>query len=409
MTRDREAAVKRLLQEVRIPDELGAQQRAWPVARSAFAGRLSVPRRRSRLRFAPAPALLLLVAGVLELTPAGAAVHRWIDKTLSAPRTVSMNAMSLPAPGSLLVSGAAGAWVVTARGARNRLGAWTAASWSPHAWYAAVTGANELAAVNRHGKVDWRVLASAPSDPSWSPPSGYRISYLSGSALWVITGNAGPVDGSGLFRWRVAGDAAPVAPAWRPDSAWRPGRPLRDELVYVSSRGSVVAVNGDSGRRLWRASVSGSPALLSFSANGARLLVLTRHIATVLDGSGRPVGSIAGAGRDSFTSGALSPDGRTLALLSYRTVTLVDLAPTPRPAQSVFTARGGGLRQLVWSPDGHWLLATWPTADEWVLIRATGRPSDEIISRVSEQFRGAGGRLFPNVDGWCCTSTGGTT
>ncbi|MDQ6821748.1 MAG: hypothetical protein M3076_15675 [Actinomycetota bacterium] len=408
MRRSREATVKRLLQEVRIPDELGAQQRAWPVARSAFAGRLSVPRRRSRLRFAPVPAVLLLVAGVLGLTPAGAAVHRWIEKTLSPTRTVSMNAMSLPAPGSLLVSGAAGAWIVSGRGERNRLGPWTSASWSPHALYAVVTSAEELAAVDRRGKVDWRVRVASPRDASWSPPSGYRISYLSGSALWVITGNAGPRDGFGPNKWQVAGDAAPVAPVWRPDPAWRPGRPLRDELVYVSSNGSVVAVNGDSGQRRWHTRVPGSPVLLSFGGDGSRLLALTQHAASVLDGGGRRVATIDQAGRDPFIAGALSPNGKTLALLSYRTVTFVDLGSTPR-TQAVFTARGGGLRQVVWSPDGRWLLATWPTADQWVLIRATGQPSDEIISHVSEQFRGAGRRFFPRIDGWCCTTIGGTT
>ena len=408
MRRGGEVRIKRLLQEVRIPDELGAQQRAWPVARSAFAGRLSVPRRRSRLRFAPAPAVLLLVAGVLELTPAGAAVHRWIEKTLSPPRTVSMTAMSLPAPGNLLVSGPLGAWIVTGHGESHQLGPWTGASWSPHALYAAVTSADELAAVDPHGKVAWHIPAANPRDVSWSPPSGYRISYLSGAALWVVTGNGLPRYGIGPNRWQLAGDAAPVAPAWRPDPAWRPGRPLRDELVYVSASGSVVAVDGDTTRKLWHARGPNFPTVLSFSANGARLLVLAQHSATVLDGAGRHVAAISQAGRDPFIAGALSPDGRTLALLSYRTVTLVDLERTPR-TQAVFTARGGGLRQLVWSPDGRWLLASWPTADQWVLIRATGQPSDEIISRVAEQFRGAGGRSFPSIDGWCCTSSGGAT
>jgi hypothetical protein len=409
MRRSREATVKRILQEVRIPDELGAQQRAWPVVRSAFAGRLSIPRRRSRFRFAPAPAVLLLVAGVLELTPAGAAVHRWIEKALSPPRTVSMNAMSLPAPGNVLVSGSLGAWIVAGHGQRHRLGQWTGGSWSPHALYAVLTSADELAAVDPRGKIDWHVRAVRPRDASWLPPSGYRISYLSGAGVWVITGNSLARVGSGSSRWLVASDAAPVAPAWRPDPAWRPGRQLTDTLAYVATNGSVVAVNGENGRVLWRAPAPASPILLSFSGNGERLLVLTRHAATVLDGDGRRIAFIAQTGRDPFVSGALSPDGKTLALLSHRTVTLFDPSHARGSPQPAFTARGGGLHQLVWSPDGRWLLATWPAADEWVLIRASGQPSDEIISHVSEQFRGAGGSAFPSIDGWCCTASGGAT
>ena len=103
--------------------------------------------------------------------------------------------------------------------------------------------------------------------------------------------------------------------------------------------------------------------------------------------------------RQPLVDGALSPDGRTVALLSDGTISLVGWGSGPGMTQAVFTTRGGGLRQLAWSPDGQWLLASWPAADEWVFIHASGKPSDQIVSHVSEQFRG----VFPQIDGWCCT------
>jgi hypothetical protein len=60
--------------------------------------------------------------------------------------------------------------------------------------------------------------------------------------------------------------------------------------------------------------------------------------------------------------------------------------------------RGTGVfDQAVRSPDGRWLLVTWPTADQWVFVRP-GTPRRIVgASRISVQFGG-----FPRVQGWCC-------
>ena len=59
--------------------------------------------------------------------------------------------------------------------------------------------------------------------------------------------------------------------------------------------------------------------------------------------------------------------------------------------------RGTGVfDQVVRSPDGRWLLVTWPTADQWVFIRIHPRKIVGV-SRISSQFGG-----FPRVGGWCC-------
>jgi hypothetical protein len=405
MRRSSEARAKRLLQGLAVPDEVGAQERAWEVARSAYAARLSVPRRRSRLRFVPVPALLLIVAAVLELTPAGAAVHRWIDNALSTRYPVATGVMSLPAPGRLLVTGPAGAWIVNARGDKRHLGQWRVATWSPRGLYVAVANANELAtmnaAVSSNATIAWRRAARAPQYPSWFQPSGYRLSYVSDGTLRVITGNALPRSGAGPADWLVADRVAAIAPAWRP------GYPY--QLVYASATGRIVAVDADTRRRLWSRRISGAPELLAFSANGSRLLVLTSRVAMVLDSTGLPVRSVSASARAPFVDGGLSPSGETLALLTPRTVTLVDAAGSSGLPAPVFTVPHGGLSQLAWSPDGRWLLASWPPADQWIFIHASGSPRLEIVSHIAKQFSGAGRSSPPHIDGWCCTVGGGAT
>ncbi len=402
MRRGREARAKRLLQGISVPDEVGAQERAWAVARSAYVGRLSVAPRRSRLRFVPVPALLLGVAVILELTPAGAAVHRLINSALSVRNPATSIVLSLPARGSrLLVTAPGGTWIIKSRGEKRSLGRWDIATWSPHGLYLAAADAHTLAALTPSGAVVWSTPVEHARFLRWFEPPGShnsRISFISGSSLSIITGDNLPRDGvpGAASKWPAAKDAAAVAPAWRPGH--------ERELIYASTQRRIVSIDANTGSKLWAsAPISGTPEVLAFSGDGSRLLVVTRDRATVFSGSGEPLGSTAAAAGQPFVDGALSSDGKTLALLSERTVTLVDWNSRPGLAQAAFTTRvatrGGGLRQLAWSPDGQWLLTSWPAADEWVFIHARGAPTDQIVSHVSEQFRG----VFPRIDGWCCT------
>jgi len=57
----------------------------------------------------------------------------------------------------------------------------------------------------------------------------------------------------------------------------------------------------------------------------------------------------------------------------------------------------GSFDQAVRSPDGRWLLVTWPTADQWVFVGPGSRRRIVGASRISVQFGG-----FPRVQGWCC-------
>jgi hypothetical protein len=56
----------------------------------------------------------------------------------------------------------------------------------------------------------------------------------------------------------------------------------------------------------------------------------------------------------------------------------------------------GTHEDLTWSPDGRWLLVGWPSADQWVFVRADGKRI-RAVSNVSEQFRS---RSFPRIEGW---------
>ena len=62
-------------------------------------------------------------------------------------------------------------------------------------------------------------------------------------------------------------------------------------------------------------------------------------------------------------------------------------------------AGGGRFSELAWSPDGRWLLVGWPTADQWLFVRAVGRPRIQSVSNVSAQLRS---ESFPRIEAWCC-------
>ena len=59
----------------------------------------------------------------------------------------------------------------------------------------------------------------------------------------------------------------------------------------------------------------------------------------------------------------------------------------------------GEFRDVARSPDGRWLLVTWPTADQWVFVRTAGQRKIEAVSGITRQF---GGGSFPRIAGWCC-------
>jgi hypothetical protein len=354
-----------------------------------YANRSVPARRRLPARYALTPTIAA-IAGVLALTPAGAAVHRWIDQTLGV-KHAHAGLFSLPAPGRILVAGPGGAWTVSADGSTRRLGSWREATWSPHALYVAVTAGDQLTAVNLHGTPQWSVARPAVRSPRWFSPNGYRLAYLSGTTLRVIAGD-------GTADRPLATSVAPLAPAWRPGHEYL--------LAYAQVNGTVVVRDADTGQVAWSDRMPTAPRLLAWSSDGARLLVLTPAATLVLDGTGHQLARLPATSGEPELAGALSPDGRQLALLTDGEVTVTDLLRPGAVHRRVFS--GAGLRQLMWSPDGRWLLVAWPAADQWVFIHATGRPRIIAVSRIAEQL-GLGLRhAFPAFEGWCCTAAGGS-
>ena len=342
-----------------------------------------------RLRLVAAPSVLVL-AGVLMLTPAGAAVHRWINQTLGV-KHARPALFSLPTAGQILVAGPGGAWTVAADGSKRRLGSGREATWSPHARYVAVASGNQLTAVNLRGTPQWSIARPGLHSPEWFAPNGYRLAYLSGGTLRVIAG-----DGTGDRE--LASSVGRVAPAWQP------GHPY--ELAYAQADRTVAVRDADTGRLAWSRRTPTRPRLLAWSADGTRLLVLTQDAVLLFDAHGDQLARVAGIGGEPVRDGALSPDGRELALLSRGQVTVIDTAHPGSTPRRLFT--GADLGQLEWSPNSRWLLIGWPAADQWVFVHAVGQPRLIAVSRIAEQFGGLGfPHTFPRLEGWCCTPATG--
>jgi hypothetical protein len=134
--------------------------------------------------------------------------------------------------------------------------------------------------------------------------------------------------------------------------------------------------------------------------------VLTRTAALVFGADQRVVATAAQAKRPAPDFAALSPDGRSLSILAGGVVTVQRLTSHAGRPQRVFS--GDGVSQLAWSPDGRWLLLSWPAADQWIFVRPGGHPRIAADSRISEQLAApAGPHLFPQLNGWCCNVSGG--
>jgi hypothetical protein len=65
--------------------------------------------------------------------------------------------------------------------------------------------------------------------------------------------------------------------------------------------------------------------------------------------------------------------------------------------------RGSGpFQELVWSPNGRWLLVTWPAADQWLFFRTPTLQDLVTIPGIRREFDpgDTGPGTFPRVSGW---------
>ena len=198
------------------------------------------------------------------------------------------------------------------------------------------------------------------------------------------------VAGDGTGDAALRPHAAPVTPAWRP----RAGH----VLVYARERGGLEAVDVDAGATLWRTTRgAGLARQLAWSRDGRRLAALSARSLTLLDANGRVLRTVELPGRARQI--ALHPSGRRAAVVvdgvSGTRVLAVPLAGTGSPKQ-LFQ---GDVDGLAYSRDGRRLLLAWRDADEWLLLGPDGRVR-RALNGVSAELGAAGG--FPRLAGWCC-------
>jgi len=345
------------MDDFRAPDEAAAQARTWNVVAAAFAEREPV-RTRPRRRRAPLVAAVAIAALVgVAFTSAGHAVITSVRKAIGIAH--AQHALySLPAPGRVL----AGSWIVAADGSTRHLGDYDQTSWSPFGRFVVATRGDELYALQPDGKIRWKLGRPVVRDARWSgTPTDTRIAYLSGQRLRIVAG-----DGTGDHE---AGPemSADTPPAWRPGSA-----PF--VLAYADIRGHVWVFEPDMHRLVFRVRATHVTKLL-WSHDGGRLLVLTRAGLRVFDAHGRRIAAHAGR----FVDAAFVGD--RVATLSRHAVTL--------GGRTLFRT-SGDLAQLIPSPDGRWLLVTWPEARQWLFVPTS----------PDRGLRAAGNVQLPAVAGW---------
>lgn len=356
------------------PGEREAGERAWRVVRTAYEQREPVtwPRRHAR----PLVAAALVGAAVAAaLSAPGRSVVHSLREAVGV-KQAEPALFSLPAPGQLLVTSRSGAWLVRRDGSRRLLGRYRDAAFSPHGLFIAATRANQLVALDPQGNVRWTLPRPGPRFPAWiGTRTDTRIAYVSRGRLRVVAG-----DGTGD---RAVAPAAAVAPVWRPG----PGR----VLAYSDGRHAIV-YDLDASRVLLR--TPAPPTKLAWSYDGRLLLAFRPVGLRVYDRRGRVVlqDDPSDATRDE--DAAFAPGTHRLVVI--RVHGLQSDVFTGRDGHLVF--RGTGVfDQLLPSPDGRWLLVTWPTANQWVFVRP--RPERRIVGvgRITQQFGPS-----PRLAGWCC-------
>lgn len=374
--------MKRELERIEIPGEHDSRERTWAVVQSAYAEREPTERRPRRLRPALALAAALAILAAALSSP-GRAVIDEIREVVGVERAQPA-LFSLPTSGKLLVASDVGVWVVQQDGSKRLLGDYREASWSPFGRFVVATRENELVALEPNGDVRWTLPRPGVKSPRWTGSvTDTRIAYVDQSGIRVVTG-----DGT-RDRLLVRGARGPLA--------WRPGASF--VLAFADRSGNVAVVDADSGRVVWRATSSSAVSDLEWTSNGRQLaarlrrskdhVLIYRHDGQPFTGIRIPAGAV--------TAAAARPGshGRAVAIRKGATSRLF-----LTDARNVLLSGPGQFEGLAWSPDGRWLLVTWPAADQWIFIRTAEGRRIRAVSNISEQFRS---RSFPRVEGWCCT------
>jgi dipeptidyl aminopeptidase/acylaminoacyl peptidase len=364
-----------------------AEDRTWAVVRQAFEERAPRPRPRNRLVLAGVVLAVLVVAAAVT-SPPGRAVFKKVREAVGVPEAEPA-LFSLPAKGPLLVVSreGGGVWLVRDNGFKRRLVSYTDAQWSPHGLFVVATTPHQLVALDVDTGVRW-TLPRRASWPRWEGTrTDTRIAYLTPAGLRAVAG-----DGTGDHLIdRHAQDVPP---------AWDPGRP---HTVAYFSGGAIVLRASDSNALVWRTPVAILPSDLTWSHDGRYLAVVSRKKIVVLDRNGRVHRTVTTLG-EGFVDAAFEPGTHQLALsLRNAPRSEVRLVDVDRPGRARLVFAGPGtFGDFSWSPDGSWLVLTWPTADQWLFLRGS---HVHAVANIKEQFPRADDRP-PSLElagRWCCT------
>jgi hypothetical protein len=374
------------LDNVPIPDEPGAEDRAWRVVRAAYEGR--APARHTRRL----PVRALILAGAVlavvaaAASPPGRAVLGSVRKAIGEEHAAKV-LTRLPTGGRLIVESSAGPWLVSPDGSKRLLGDFVDAAWSPHGLYVVATQHDALAAVDPGGHVRWSLSRPAVRFARWGGSrTDTRIAYLSRRHLRVVAG-----DGTGDRPACGAPVAAAVAPAWRPGPVHL--------LAYADARHRLVVVNTDGCALAWRSAPIAGLRRLEWSADGRNLLAVSRAGLTLFGvASARPLSTRALPG---IAAAAFDPRSHRIGVVRGRDVLLLDGDRLGARARRVFSG-AGGFGDLAWSPDGRWLLVAWAGADQWLFLRPGDGGRVRAVGTIAQQF---GGGPFPKLGGWCCPAS----
>jgi hypothetical protein len=198
----------------------------------------------------------------------------------------------------------------------------------------------------------------------------YGHASFSPHGLYVTATRANELvalDPKGKVRWALA-RPAPRYPVWT-------GTRSDTRIAYLSGgRLRIVAGDGTGDHAVGRAALF-PPSWLP----GRKVVFWTGSTAMLYDDS----------------------SGTTRPLPNYAFVH--DPTIRRRAGQSEVLAHGrvvfrgtGVFDQVLSSPDGRWLLVTWPTANQWVFVRT--KPRKIVgVARITQQF----GR-DARVEDWCC-------
>jgi hypothetical protein len=236
----------------------------------------------------------------------------------------------------------------------------------------------------------------------FSLPAPGPLLVESADGVWVVQG-----DGS---KRRLGG--------WR-EGSWSPfGR-----FVVVARANELAALEPDGDVRWSLARPNVRFPRWAGDRIDTRIAYLSGTSLRVIAGDGtgdrllrRNVGAVAPAWLpgEGFRLAYTDRAGRTV-VVDADTGSVVRGGGAPPPADPMIRRRGassevvvdgrvafrgtGEFRDAVRSPDGRWLLVTWPTADQWVFVRLVGKRTIVAVSSITAQF---GGGAFPRIAGWCC-------